>query len=376
MTGSTKEDDAVFKALLERDPECKKCFECGYPYPQWCSYTHGIMTCLECSGKHRGLGTHLVCVRSSTMDGWSNWKPEKLRQMEIGGNRRAREFFDAHGVPKAPLKARYEHAAAQMYRAKLEAEALGEVFNEASFKAVDYSAPPPNHSRSPATPGQGNQNRFQGVGSQGSANPKAEESEWLSALSSGWSTVTAKATAAASTAVTAVESTAAKVTSNEFKENVAKNATEVGATVTQTASKAWGAMSYFASTLATSVKKTVAGEGGVEDDGLGGLTRNVARSTQQFDHVEHRVESPVTPAEGDGLRDLTSHLKRDGGRTKYEGIGSEAPTSAPPPPQARRTSPVQQQAPPPPPPAATSTSSASPNSASKTNANDGWDADW
>lgn len=59
------------------------CADCGAEDPIWASINWGVFICIECSGVHRQMGTHISKVRSVTMD---KWDADVLEFMESNGN--------------------------------------------------------------------------------------------------------------------------------------------------------------------------------------------------------------------------------------------------------------------------------------------------
>ncbi|EKX74325.1 ADP-ribosylation factor GTPase-activating, putative [Theileria equi strain WA] len=96
---SDESRDVFFKNQFKTQ-ENLFCFDCNSRNPTWVSLTYSVYLCLNCSGKHRQLGTHISFVRSTDMD---KFTPEQLFRLSVGGNDKALSYFKQNGIYKQPI---------------------------------------------------------------------------------------------------------------------------------------------------------------------------------------------------------------------------------------------------------------------------------
>lgn len=79
-------------ALIHKDQNNKYCADCGSFNPRWVSINIGCVICIECSGIHRSLGSHISSVRSIGLD---DWTPEMIEYIKNRGNTVVNKEYEA-----------------------------------------------------------------------------------------------------------------------------------------------------------------------------------------------------------------------------------------------------------------------------------------
>ncbi|XP_022123327.1 centaurin-gamma-1A isoform X1 [Pieris rapae] len=155
-TGANSTGDVRATYYIRRVKGNDKCCDCGAADPDWASLNLGVLICIECSGIHRNLGSHISRVRSLDLDEWPLGHVSVMVSM---GNTLANSIWEAdlrgHIKPIAAssredkerwIRMKYERRA---FLSSTESSVVGDALKTASARggmstiARLLAAPPP-----------------------------------------------------------------------------------------------------------------------------------------------------------------------------------------------------------------------------------------
>ncbi|XP_068803874.1 arf-GAP with GTPase, ANK repeat and PH domain-containing protein 1 isoform X9 [Struthio camelus] len=87
----TSQNEAMALQSIRNTRGNSHCVDCEAQNPDWASLNLGALMCIECSGIHRNLGTHLSRVRSLDLD---DWPIELIKVMSSIGNELANSVWE------------------------------------------------------------------------------------------------------------------------------------------------------------------------------------------------------------------------------------------------------------------------------------------
>ncbi|XP_040459808.1 arf-GAP with GTPase, ANK repeat and PH domain-containing protein 1 isoform X5 [Falco naumanni] len=87
----TSQNEAMALQSIRNIRGNSHCVDCEAQNPDWASLNLGALICIECSGIHRNLGTHLSRVRSLDLD---DWPIELIKVMTSIGNELANSVWE------------------------------------------------------------------------------------------------------------------------------------------------------------------------------------------------------------------------------------------------------------------------------------------